>query len=401
MYKQQLTDLGRDAIAESHAAQTLRFTRVVLGEGEHELTDIPEMTQLDAPVMEARIAEVAPRSIGQVTVTARIFLNDIPRTFDMHEIGLFAEVGGGPEILYAVSIAIEHPTIITPTMPGGSTDEHTIALAVIVGNTLDVTGIFDPDVRLINIGPPSVGPGIYSRRTGNTFELKRLIGVGVTITEDDERITFTAEPQAPVGSMMPFAGQFAPQHWLLCDGASYLRTDYPGLSAILGSAFGGTTTHFQVPDCRGRTLVGAGQGAGLSNRLRGAIGGSELHALALAELASHSHSITDPTHGHAVQQWAHDHPTYQGQHTHYTNGWPTNASRYAPGGQTFRGVEEMDGPVTTVWPATIPLQILGATANIAITWGGTGINGTNANGSGNGHQNMQPFLVVSYIIKAD
>lgn len=65
----------------------------------------------------------------------------------------------------------------------------------------------------------------------------------------------------PTGLMLPFAGSAAPTNWLLCDGASLLRADYPDLFTVIGTTFGSVDgTHFNVPDSRGRSMVGAGTG---------------------------------------------------------------------------------------------------------------------------------------------
>ena len=61
--------------------------------------------------------------------------------------------------------------------------------------------------------------------------------------------------------------------WLLCDGSSYLQSDYPALFECLGTKFGGNETSFNVPDLRGRFLqmvsvdavVGDMKDAGLPN----------------------------------------------------------------------------------------------------------------------------------------
>lgn len=47
--------------------------------------------------------------------------------------------------------------------------------------------------------------------------------------------------------------------WLLADGRSVLRTDYPDLFALIGTTFGAADgTHFTLPDYRGRGIVGKG-----------------------------------------------------------------------------------------------------------------------------------------------
>lgn len=61
----------------------------------------------------------------------------------------------------------------------------------------------------------------------------------------------------PVGVVLPYGGSSAPTDWLLCDGASYLRADYPDLFDKIGTTFGSADgTHFNVPDMRGRVPVG-------------------------------------------------------------------------------------------------------------------------------------------------
>lgn len=101
----------------------------------------------------------------------------------------------------------------------------------------------------------------------------------------------------PTGTILPYVGTSAPtSDYLLCDGASYSRTVYANLFSALGgtsSPYGlpsGST--FNVPDLRGRSIVGSGQGSGLTNRARGAIGGSETHTLTVSQIPSHNHGGT-------------------------------------------------------------------------------------------------------------
>ena len=56
----------------------------------------------------------------------------------------------------------------------------------------------------------------------------------------------------PVGIINEYGGTIAPMGNLFCDGASYLRSDYPQLFSVIGTAFGSVdSTHFNVPDMRG------------------------------------------------------------------------------------------------------------------------------------------------------
>ncbi len=82
----------------------------------------------------------------------------------------------------------------------------------------------------------------------------------------------------PTGAVIPYAGGSAPAGWLLCDGASLLRTEYSTLFATIGDTYGSVDgTHFNIPDLRSRLPLGARAvaGAGLSQRDLGDIGGQE------------------------------------------------------------------------------------------------------------------------------
>ena len=117
------------------------------------------------------------------------------------------------------------------------------------------------------------------------------------------------------GMLMPFAGSTAPSGWLLCYGQAVSRTTYADLFSALGTTYGtgdGSTT-FNLPDLRGRTIAGqddmggtsanrlTNQTGGLNGDTLGATGGSETHTLTEAQMPSHTHSgglsvnVVDPT----------------------------------------------------------------------------------------------------------
>ena len=88
--------------------------------------------------------------------------------------------------------------------------------------------------------------------------------------------------------------------WAECSGQLLPIAQNQALFALLGITFGGNgTTTFALPDLRGRTPIGAGQGPGLPNYQVGQRGGSNTLTLNAANLPSHSHTITggstDPT----------------------------------------------------------------------------------------------------------
>ena len=102
----------------------------------------------------------------------------------------------------------------------------------------------------------------------------------------------------PAGVVMWNASSTVPTGWLACNGAAVSRTTYADLFVIIGTTFGsgdGSTT-FNVPDGARRVLVGSGgSGTGTLANTVGATGGAETHALTSAEVASHTHSVTQPT----------------------------------------------------------------------------------------------------------
>jgi len=101
-----------------------------------------------------------------------------------------------------------------------------------------------------------------------------------------------------IGTVLPFAGIAAnvPPGALLCDGASYLRADYPDLFAAIGTTWGAADgTHFNVPDLRGVTVIGVGTGSGLTPRALASFTGEESHTLSSGEMPVHSHSEVTAT----------------------------------------------------------------------------------------------------------
>jgi len=94
-----------------------------------------------------------------------------------------------------------------------------------------------------------------------------------------------------LGTIFPFATQDPPPNVLPCDGATYLRVDFPDLYAVIDPFFIVDADRFSVPDLRSRTILGVGSPAGLSSYNVGDIGGEEKHQLTESELAGHVHSI--------------------------------------------------------------------------------------------------------------
>jgi microcystin-dependent protein len=152
----------------------------------------------------------------------------------------------------------------------------------------------------------------------------------------------------------------APAQWLACDGAAVSRTTYAALFTAIGTAYGigdGSTT-FNLPDARGRSPVGAGQGPSLTNRARGDTGGAESHTLTEAQMPLHGHPFFA---SYATQSTA---------NSTSTGGFMTNSG--------------------------------GTSSRAAYTGAVSGTQGQQIGGTGGGaaHNNMQPFIAMNCFIYA-
>jgi microcystin-dependent protein len=95
-----------------------------------------------------------------------------------------------------------------------------------------------------------------------------------------------------LGQVVPFAGNFAPKGWMLCNGQLLPISQYTALFSLLGVNYGGNgTTNFALPDLRGAVAISPGQGPGRSMYSIGEIGGSESVTITSNEMPTHTHSI--------------------------------------------------------------------------------------------------------------
>ena len=103
----------------------------------------------------------------------------------------------------------------------------------------------------------------------------------------------------PTGAVMPWTSDVIPDGWLMCDGQAVSRSENSKLFAVIGTTYGagnGSST-FNLPDLRGRTVVGLDNMGGVSaNVLTGAwakntggMFGEEKHVLTTGEMPAHVH----------------------------------------------------------------------------------------------------------------
>jgi microcystin-dependent protein len=106
-----------------------------------------------------------------------------------------------------------------------------------------------------------------------------------------------------IGEVRTFALAAPPAKWLAC-GTVQEQATYPELFAAVAGRWnvgGEGGTQFRAgPAVQGRTVVGAGQGTGLTNRPAGSNFGAETHALTSDQLAAHVHAVSDPGHIHGM-----------------------------------------------------------------------------------------------------
>lgn len=96
-----------------------------------------------------------------------------------------------------------------------------------------------------------------------------------------------------IGSIVLFAGTFAPRGWALCQGQILSIAQNTALFSILGTTYGGNgQTTFALPDLRGRVPVGQGQGPGLSSYDLGEVIGTESVTLIAGNLPPHQHTTS-------------------------------------------------------------------------------------------------------------
>lgn len=149
-----------------------------------------------------------------------------------------------------------------------------------------------------------------------------------------------------IGEVRAVGFNYAPKGWALCNGQILAIAQNQALFAILGTTYGGNGINtFALPNLQGRVPVGAG-----TSVMLGESAGEATHTLLTSELPQHVHGLVATT-AEGVGD--------------ATNQVPATAKMYvAPGG----AVAPMD-------PSTL-----------------------GPSGSSQPHDNMQPYLVVNFVI---
>ncbi|KAA3621194.1 MAG: phage tail protein [Flavobacterium sp.] len=98
-----------------------------------------------------------------------------------------------------------------------------------------------------------------------------------------------------IGQIQAFGFNFAPRGWAKCEGQLLSISNFTALFSLLGTTFGGDgRTSFGLPDLRGRSIVGIGNGPGLSNITWGEKAGTESITLNANNIPAHAHGVNVP-----------------------------------------------------------------------------------------------------------
>ena len=96
-----------------------------------------------------------------------------------------------------------------------------------------------------------------------------------------------------IGQIQAFGFNFAPQGWARCEGQLLAIAQNSALFSLLGTTYGGDgRTSFGLPDLRGRSIIGQGNGPGLSPVSWGQKSGAENLTLTVNNMPSHNHGVS-------------------------------------------------------------------------------------------------------------
>jgi len=156
-----------------------------------------------------------------------------------------------------------------------------------------------------------------------------------------------------VGEIRMFAGNFAPVGWAFCNGQLLPISQNTALFSLLGTYYGGDgKSTFALPNLIGRVPIQQGDGPGLSPRYLGESSGSESVTLLTSEIPAHTH---------------------------------TTGAQSGPGGSNT--------PTNMAWAAQRSAANYISSANVNMAPDALTIAGSSLP-----HNNMQPYLVVTFII---
>ena len=177
-----------------------------------------------------------------------------------------------------------------------------------------------------------------------------------------------------LGEIRPFAIPYAPAGWELCNGQLYPILRNQALFDLLGTRYGGDGRNtFGLPDIKGTVLVGSGTLPGGSTYRPGDQGGDMLVPLQTNQIPSHTHTVNGLV---TIDPADEDAPAKKGVSVPTTTSFLSNMYEVPP--PTIKRQANF-------YATTPPDDSLHPQA-VVVT------------GRGEGHSNMQPYLVINYCI---
>src|ERR1700736_2115023 len=148
----------------------------------------------------------------------------------------------------------------------------------------------------------TTGSGFPVENHQPTLVMRYIIALQGIFPDDAQS---TPTQSAPPDRSIQFLGEiktvpfdFAPKGWAFCEGQLLPINQNQALYSLIGATYGGNgVTPFALPDLQGRVPIGAGQGPGLPNYTLGQQVGTANPILSVANLPSHTHTVTGGTTG--------------------------------------------------------------------------------------------------------
>lgn len=272
-------------------------------------------------------------------------------------------------------------------------------------------------------------PAVATQVNANFTAVKSFVeGISTGVNLDSNSVVFAKLNSdvtnlfIPVGGIVSYAGLSAPGggKFMLCDGSAISRTSYSSLYSVLGTYYGsgdGSTT-FNLPNLKGRVPVGL-DSTQTEFDVLGEAAGAKTVALTTAEIPSHLHNlgtlaVVSNTTGVTTQSGgSHTHTgntNLAGGHFHATQSVQVlnSTSIYGDAQDVYEsaaaGGENYDTFVTDIkgdHTHTLNINSGGAHSHTMTDPGHSHIlTGSTANaGSGSAHNNLQPYVVVNYLIR--
>lgn len=195
-----------------------------------------------------------------------------------------------------------------------------------------------------------------------------------------------------VGQILLWPIQWAPEGWALCNGQQVLINEYPSLYSLIQNSYGNGSMkgYFHVPNLPGITIAGTGTGPGLNINY-------PIGDVAVGSPTTILTSETMPAHNHLAEYNLTSTSLTANLQASASIATASNASSIASAVPATGATNNASVPANLYGPATSPVQLSNAiNAGLISNIGSMTVQ--LSTGAGSGHDNMQPYLNLYYII---